>query len=188
MYHYGTGSDTEPRAAAFFQAGWGQREGEWLWMRGGRRDCRVTREVTRSKDLQLDPSFHGMQVCTGPCFWLLFSTIEARGWRDHGYRCKHPPDGKGPNDTECGRSWQHHSGITGLICQSSVGEVLEFRVTVEKQSLKCWRENVGKCKAQPLGLTSKTVFLGGQGIFQVGNCHWDHSGYALISCLTKIFT
>lgn len=79
--------------------------------------------------------------------------------------------GKGPNDIECGRIWQHHSGITGLICQSSLGEVLELRVTVEKQSLKRGRENAGKCKAQPSGLMSKTLFLGGQGIFQIGNCH-----------------
>lgn len=37
---------------------------------------------------------------------------------------------------------------------------------MEKQTLKRGRENGGKCKAQPSGLMSKTVFLEGREFFK----------------------
>lgn len=137
------------------QAGDRGKENGWEW-EAGRCHCRAT----RSKDLESDPNFHGIQVCPGACLWLHFSQTEARGWWDRGYRDKHPPGGKGPNDIECGRIWQHQSGITGLVCQSSLGEVLEFRVTVEKQSLKCW-----KMQSSAIGFDEQNCFFGRAGNF-----------------------
>lgn len=41
-------------------------------------------------------------------------------------------------------------------------------MTVEKQTLKHGKEKVGKCKAQPLGLTSESAFREERELFKYG--------------------